>query len=203
MTEVVTSWNVDASADKWKWGYGFLNLRGFEPDALIYYEPNSERLKKQVEGLVEWSIGSRNWIICLSESTIYVRRLFDYVLASYVFTTGNRAIAVDVDDLTEAIDEPDGEKRDIIEHSDLLLINYCDPANPELKWKKGAIANILHRRKYREYATMFNLFVRSIPEKIDSHTALEITTGIVDIFGYTTYELFSDVNSKRVVITGD
>jgi len=203
MIDVVPSWEVDSSADRWQWGYGFLNLRGFEQDSFIYYSPHTDHLKKQIESLVQWTTGSRNWIICISESTIYMRKLFDYVLASYVFTTGKRAIAVDVDDLTEAINDPEGDKRDIIEYADLLLINYCDPANPELKWKKGAIANILHRRKYRGHATVFNMFVRSIPAKIDAKKALGISAGIVDIFGYTAFELFSDDNSKRVVITGD
>ena len=129
-----------------------------------------------------------------------MRQLFDFVLASYVFTTGQRAIAVDVDDLTEAVDNPEGDKRDIIEFAELLLVNYCDPNNPHLKWKKGAISNIFHRRKYNRYATMFNLFVREIPDKMDSSRAIQLTKGVVDVFGDTSYELFTDVNSKRVVI---
>lgn len=200
MNKVANSWAVDFNAERWKWGIGFLSLRGFETDAFIYQEPDSKKLQKQIDYLVEWSMGSRNWIICISESSVYVRLLFDFVLASYVFTTGDRAIAVDVDDLTEAVDDPDGEKRDIIEHADLLLVNYCDPNNPHLKWKKGAISNILHRRKYKRLATMFNLFVRDLPDKMDSTKAIDLTRGIVDIFGDTTYELFTDVNSKRVVV---
>ena len=203
MSKVITSWGIDFNAEKWKWGIGFLSLRGFETDAFIYQEPDNERLKKQIECLVEWSLGSRNWIVTISESSVYVRLLFDFVLASYVFTTGHRAIAVDVDDLTEAVDNPDGEKRDIIEYAELLLVNYCDPNNPHLKWKKGAISNILHRRKYNRYSTMFNLFVREIPDKMDSSKAMSISKGIVDVFGDTAYELFTDVNSKRVVVRDD
>lgn len=199
----MTSWRADPASDKWKWGYGFLCLRGFEVNSFIYFEPKNERMAGQVEHLVEWSIGNRNWIVCISESTTYVRRLFDYVLASYVFTTGDRAIAVDVDDLIEAADDPEGEKRDIIEYADLLLINYCDPNNPQLKWKRGSIVNILHRRKHKELATMFNLFVREIPNKMDSAMAMQLTRGIVDVFGETAYELFTDRYSKRVVVRGE
>ena len=200
MNKVITSWEIERHIDKWQWGIGFLGLRGFDVNAMVYYEPTSDRLKRQVECLVDWSLGSRNWIVCISQSSSYVRTLFDFVLASYVFTTGDRAIAVDVDDLTEAIDNPDGDKRDIIEFAELLLINYCDPNNPHLKWKKGAIANILHRRKYRRFSTMFNLFVRKVPDKMNSSKAVELTKGVVDIFGDTVYELFTDKNSKRVVI---
>lgn len=200
MSNVVVSWEVDPRADRWKWGFGFLNLRGFERSSLIYDVPENDRLRGQIECLVDWSTGSRNWIVCISQSSAYVRTLFDFVLASYVFTTGNRAIAVDVDDLTQAVDDPDGDKRDIIEFAELLLINYCDPNNPHLKWKKGAIANILHRRKHRRFATMFNLFVREIPKKMDSNKAMALARGIVDVFGDTAYELFTDVNSKRVVL---
>ena len=200
MNKVVTSWEVDPRADKWKWGHGFLSMRGFESGSVIYLEPKKERVKNQIERLVEWSLGSRNWIVCISESTTYVRRLFDYVLACYVFTTEDRAISVDVDDLIIAANDPEGEKRDIIEHANLLLINYCDPNNPQLGWRRGSIVNILHRRKHKGLATMFNLFVREIPKKMDSSKALELTRGIVDVFGGTAYELFTDKNSKRVVI---
>jgi len=203
MSKVITSWEVDFNAERWKWGIGFLSLRGFHTDAFVYQEPDSERLRKQVECLVEWSMGSRNWIVCISKSSVYIRLLFDFVLASYVFSTGKRAIAVDVDDLIHAVDNPDGEKRDIIEFAELLLVNYCDPNNPQLRWRKGAIANVLHRRKYNRYATMFNLFVREILERMDSNRAIDLTKGIVDVFGDTAYELFTDINSKRVVVRDD
>lgn len=200
MNQVVNSWEIDLNADRWKWGIGFLTLRGFDPNAYIYNQPDSERLSNQVKYLVDWCMGSRNWIVCISQSSTYVRNLFEYVLASYVFTTGNRAIAVDVDDLIEAVDNPEGEKRDIIEFAELLLINYCDPSNTHLKFKRGGIANILHRRKHRRFATVFNLFVKKIPDKMNSSTALSLSRGITDVFGDSTFELFTDTNSKRVVV---
>jgi hypothetical protein len=132
-----------------------------------------------------------------------MRMLFGYVLASYVFTTKERAIAVDVDDLTNAVDEPEGYKRDIIEYADLLLINYCDPDNPHLKWKKGAISNILQRRKYYKLSTVMSLFVRNLPSKMDSRAALKYTEMVMDIFGESSYELFTDPHSKRVVVRSE
>lgn len=200
MIEVKKPWEVDRTADRYKWGVGYLEQRLLPSE--IYGEPE-EKLARQMHCMVKWSLGSRNWIVCLCDSTSYVRTLFGYVLASYVFTTKERAIAVDVDDLTSAIDEPDGEKRDIIEHADLLLVNYCDPDNPQLKWKKGAISNILHRRKYRKLATTVNVFVRNIPEKMDSAKALKLSESIIEMFGETSYELFTSEDSKRVVIRPD
>lgn len=196
--EVYHPWSIDPTADRWKWGVGYLEQRQLPKGVL--YRPDDDRLIKQVECLVEWALGSRGWIVCICDSTSYIRTLYGYVLASYVLSTSERAIAVDVDDLTEAVDEPDGEKRDIIEFADLLLVNYCDPNNPHLKWKKGAIANIFQRRKYNQLATMVNLFVRNIPEKMDSTKALEFTEALIDIFGETIYELFTAQDSKRVVI---
>jgi hypothetical protein len=198
MIQVNHPWDIDRTSAKFKWGIGYLEQRLLPPE--IFGRPHNERLIKQVECLVEWSLGSRDWIVCISDSTSYVRTLFGYVLASYVFTTKERAVAVDVDDLTTAIDDPEGEKRDIIEHADLLLINHCDPNNPHLKWKKGAIANILQRRKYRKLSTIINVFVRNIPEKMDSAKALKFAEAIIDTFGETSYELFTAQDSKRVVI---
>lgn len=198
--EVQYPWDVDRTADRNKWGVGYLEQRLLPPD--IYGKPD-DRLARQMHCIVEWTLGSRNWIVCICESTSYIRTLFGYVLASYVFTTKERAIAVDVDDLTSAIEEPDGEKRDIIEHADLLLVNYCDPANPQLKWKKGAISNILHRRKYRKLATVVDVFVRNIPSKMDSAKALKMSESIIEMFGETSYELFTSQDSKRVIIRPD
>ena len=201
MTRVRFPWEVDRQADRFKWGTGYLEQRSVPP--VIYGRPKNGKLVKQIECLVEWSLGSRNWIVCICESSSYMRTLFGYVLASYVFTTKERAIAVDVDDLTTAVDEPDGEKRDIIEHADLLLINYCDPANPQLKWKRGAIANILQRRKYKGLATIVSVFVRNVPEKMDSAKALQFAESIIEMFGETSYELFTAQDSKRVVVRPD
>ena len=200
MKQVQCPWNVDRTADRFKWGVGYLDQR-LLPSG-IYGQPD-DKLAKQVECIVEWTLGSRNWIVCICDSTSYIRVLFGYVLASYVFTTGERAIAVDVDYLTNAVDEPEGEGRDIIEHADLLLVNYCDPANPQLKWKRGAIANILHRRKYNKLSTIVNVFVRNIPEKMDSAKALKLSETIIEMFGETSYELFISQDSKRVVVRPD
>ena len=200
MIPIQCPWNVDRTADRFRWGVGYLEQRLLPPE--VYGRPD-DRLAKQVECIVEWSLGSRNWIVCICDSTSYMRVLFGYVLASYVFTTGERAIAVDVDDLTNAVDEPEGEKRDIIEHADLLLINYCDPANPQLKWKRGSIANILQRRKYNRLSTIVNVFVRNIPEKMDSTKALKLSEAIIEMFGETSYELFISQDSKRVIVRPD
>jgi hypothetical protein len=196
--EVKYPWEVDRHSDKYRWGVGYLEQR-LLPSG-IYFRPKEPKMVDQIRYIVEWSLGNRNWMVCICNSTSYIRNLFGYVLASYVFTTNERAIAVDVDDLTSAVDDPDGEKRDIIEYADLLLINYCDPANPQLKWKKGAIANILQRRKYRGLSTIANVFIRNIPEKMDKKKALKFTETLIEMFGETCYELFTSDDSKRVVI---
>jgi hypothetical protein len=198
--DVKYPWDVDKTAERYKWGAGYLEQRLLPLE--IYGKPE-DRLVRQMQLIVEWSLGSRNWIVCLCDSASYLRTLFGYVLASYVFTTGERAISVDVDDLTSAVEEPDGEKRDIIEHADLLLVNYCDPDNPQLKWKKGAISNILHRRKYNKLSTIVGVFVRNIPSKMDSAKALKLSESIIEMFGETSYELFIAQDSKRVVIRTD
>lgn len=196
--EVLYPWEVDRASARYTWAAGYIEQRKVSPQ--VYLRPKDEKLVQQIGCIVEWTLGSRNWIICLCNSTGYVRSLFGYVLASYVFTTQNRAISVDVDDLTSAIDDPDGYKRDIIEYADLLLVNYCDPDNPHLKWKKGAIANILQRRKYKKLSTVVNVFVRNIPDKMDSAKALRMSARVTDMFGETSYELFTDQDSKRVLI---
>jgi hypothetical protein len=199
--EVKYPWSIDRNADRYKWGVGYLEQRLVSLD--VYGRPRGDRMISQISSIVEWSLGNRNWMICLCESTSYMRSLFGYVLASYVFTTHERAIAVDVDDLLMAVEEPDGEMRDIIEFANLLLINYCDPANPHLKWKKGAIANILHRRKYNKLATVVNVFIRNIPDKMDEAKALSLSQSIIEMFGETCYELFTSEDSKRVVVRPD
>jgi hypothetical protein len=129
-----------------------------------------------------------------------MRELFSFVLCSYVFTTQSRAVIVDIDDLIIAADDIEGEKRDIIEYADLLMINHCDPDHPRLKFCKGAICNILYRRRQRDLATILSLYVKSIPKKTNSSDARDMAKRIVDIFGDSSYNLFTDERSKRVVV---
>lgn len=200
MIDVVLPWEVNIAADKWKWSVGYLSLRGCDIRSDVYRQPTTGKSITRIEKLVEYSLGSRNWIVCVCDSTIYMRSLFSYVMASYIFTTNERAIIVDVDDLIQAVDEPDGELRDIIEFAELLMVCYCDPHNPQLKFKRGAVASIFHRRKQRRLATMVDLFVGSIPDPITEEKRVSTIMRLTDSFGESVHELFTGPTSKHVIV---
>ena len=91
MIEIKYPWEVDRAADRFKWGVGYLEQRSLPLG--IYLKPDDDRLVNQIKCIVEWTLGSRNWMVCICSSTSYMRTLFGYVLATYVFTTKERAIA--------------------------------------------------------------------------------------------------------------
>lgn len=198
--EVIHPYDIGKSPEKWGWAIGYLGMRGFDIHSFVYKTPEDDRVKKQIDCLTKWAYGSRNWLVCLCESPSYMRTLFAYVMSSYVFTTGNRAIMCDVDDLLEAVEDLQGDKRDIIEHADLLLISYADPSNQHLKWRKGSIANILQRRKFRRLSTFMDIFVPSIPKSIDEVERFNLSKAIVDSFGESVFELFTGDSAKNVVV---
>lgn len=199
--EIVHPWDVETTADRWKWAVGYLSLRGVDPYSKIYGKPKGEdRLISQIDCIVRTTLGSRNWALCMCESSAYIRNLYSYVMATYVFTTGERACIADADDLIVAADQPDSNIRDIIEYADLLLICHCEPEYPQFKWKKAAIANILHRRKFRKLSTIIEVFTTHIPTPLPKSERKAIAKTVSDSFGASVYDLFTGENHKHLIV---
>lgn len=200
--EIIHPWDVNTTADRWKWAIGYLSLRGIDPFSKVYEAPKegSERFVAQIDCVVRSSLGSRCWIICMCESSAYIRNLYSFAMATYVFTTGERACIADADDLIHAVDNPDSNTRDIIEYADLLLVCHCDPEYPGLKFKKAAIANILHRRKFRKLSTVVEVFTPIIPSPISKTDRTNLAKTLTDSFGETTYDLFTGRTHKHLIV---
>lgn len=199
--EIVHPWDVETTADRWKWAVGYLSLRGIDPFSVVYGKPeDKERFVSQIDCLVRTSLGSRNWALCMCESSAYVRNLYSFVMATYVFTTGERACMADADDLIMAADDPQSNIRDIIEFADLLLVCHCEPEYPQFKWKKAAIANILHRRKFRNLSTIVEVFTPTIPSPLSKAERKGIAKSITDSFGASVHDLFTGRDHKHLIV---
>jgi len=201
LVDIVHPWDVDAIADRWKWAVGYLSLRGIDPNSSFYKKPKGrDRLISQIDCMVRTSLGSRNWAVCMCESTAYMRTLFFYVMATYVFTTGERAYVADAEDLILSVDDHDSNTRDIVEFADLLMICHCEPEYPAFKWKRAAIANILHRRKFRKLSTFVDLFAPTIPDPLPKKERIGIAKRITDSFGASVYDLYEGDESKHLIV---
>jgi hypothetical protein len=184
-------------ADKWVWHMGFLTSKN-APD-YIWEEPESSKVKNQIKCLTEYALGSRRWVICLCESSAYMRSLYPYVMATYVLTTSDRAIIADVDDLIVATDDHTGVMRDTIEYSNLLLIPYADPNNSLLKYRRGTITNIMQRRKANKRATVVDLYINDL-RGVNAKGRFKHCLKLVDSFGQPVFELFTGDEAKHVVV---
>lgn len=205
--QVLSPWKLasqDMNADRWRWAYGYLSNRGIDPNCEYFLKPSTGTpLETQVDKLVKFSQCSRNWVTFLCESPTYMRTLFNYTLVSYVFSTNERALVVDAEDLIESADDVDGELRDLVEYVNLLMICYVDSDHSQFRWKRATVANILQRRKMRKLSTFLEVFVPSLEDPLPSEKRLKYTMSMVDSFGAHAYELFTGSNAKNVVVRHD
>ena len=197
-------WNVreeDRGADKWRWAYGYLTNRGVDLTSDFYRQPSSiTPLEKQTEKLVRFAKCKRNWVTLLCESPTYMRTLFGYTMTSFVFSTKERALVVDADDLIECVEDPQGDKRDLIEYVDLLMICHVAADHVQFKWKRSSIANILQRRKVRKLSTFLEIFVPTLANPLPDKARVSSTMSMIDSFGTHAYELFTGGRSKNVIV---
>jgi hypothetical protein len=129
-----------------------------------------------------------------------MRSLYNYTLVAYAFTTNERALVVDADDLIASVDDPNGELRDMVEYVDLLMICFIDSTHSQFKWKRASVANILQRRKMRKLSTFLEVFVPTLEDPLPADSRVKHCMGIVDSFGAPVYELFTGNTSKNVIV---
>lgn len=195
--EVIFPWAIERQAEKWQWAIGFFNVKGIS--ATVWSVPKNSKVVNQIEKLTLWTLGSRNFILCMSESPSYMRSLYPYVFSTFVCTTGERAEIADIADILEAVDNPDGEKMDAIEYADLLIVPYCDPDNRELKFRRGAVANLFQRRKQRGRSTITDLFIERMTFKPESYE--QYSRNLIHSFGPVVKELFQGDHAKMVGVS--
>lgn len=192
--EVVFPWTINREAEKWQWAIGFFNLKGIPSS--VWSVPKNPKVMSQIEKLTLWSLGSRNFILCMCQSPSYMRSLYPFVFSTFVCTTGERAEIADIQDIVEAVDNPDGDKMDAIEYADLLIVPYCDPDNRELKFRRGAIANFLQRRKQYGRSTITDLFIENM--KFSPKNYEVYAKNLIHSFGPVVKELFQGDRAKLV-----
>lgn len=200
MGEVILPWEIDPAADRWLWEKSYIDSRQF-PES-VWAEPDSDHMVAQIVKLVDWLRGSRNWIVGVSQSPKYMRKLYSYLAPTWICTTGGRAAIVDVDKVLREITDPDSPLSDTIEYSDLIIIPYCDPAHPGLMYKRGALSSVLQRRKERNRPTLTDVYVRKYEQSgMDQEQTLNAHAKILmDAYGEVTYDLFSGHGAKYVKV---
>jgi hypothetical protein len=196
MDNITFPWDVDESSP------AFFNLSSTVamlglPES-VWRRPSSKIAVDQIESLMKFLTGPRSWVLCFCSSPSYLRELYIWLSAAWVCTTGSRVCIADVDYLIDAILHSE-EKRDTIEHSDLLILPYIDPSHSFLPRLKGAIASILQRRKIRRLPTITDLFIKNSAQL--EKTFLEESERLSDVFGDIVSELFSGTNAKYISVS--
>lgn len=195
---VVLPWEIDPKASKWQWAVGFVSTRSLY-DRRVWREPSDDLVASQVEKMIHFLRGSRNWVLCFSSSPSYMRRLYQYVLAAWACTTGDRAEVVDIQDLITLIFERDDERKEAVERADLLILPYASPDQVGLQAARGSISNLLMRRKAANLPTITDVFTRDRPK--GKAWYINESKAVADVFGQLAYDLFNGDSTKFVYVS--
>lgn len=195
---VILPWEIDPKASKWQWAVGFVSTRSLY-DRRVWREPTDDLVASQIEKMVHFLRGSRNWVLCFSSSPSYMRRLYQYVLASWACTTGDRAEVVDIQDLISIIFERNEERREAVECANLLILPYASPDQVGLQAARGSISNLLMRRKAANLPTITDVFIRDRPK--GKAWYINESKAVADVFGQLAYDLFNGDSTKFVYVS--
>lgn len=198
LNPIVLPWEIDPKASKWQWAVGFVSTRRFY-DRNVWRDPCDEDISTQVEKMVNFLRGSRNWVLCFSNSPSYMRKLYQYVLAAWACTTGDRAEVADIQDLISIVFDRDEERREAVECANLLILPYSAPSQVGLQAARGTISNLLMRRKAANLPTVTDIFTVDRPKGKSWY--INESKAVVDTFGQLAYDLFNGDSTKFVYVS--
>ena len=159
-----------------------------------YLKQPSEHTENQVQRLLEYLMGPRNFILLLSQNSAYVWELYYYLVSAWVTSTNKGFYILDIKEFDTTYANEIVPK---IEAASLLVIPSCDPQAFDLRKKRGILGNILSHRKARHKPFITDFFFKKLPQ--DSKIPQEIQP-ISNIFGESSVPLFLSPNSNSKIV---
>lgn len=195
MSDMIRSWEIVPEAPKYRWGTQI--LQETSPD-FVWEEP-SDRMVSQLERIFHFLNSDRNWVVCFCQSPLYMRTIYAYLSAIWVYSTGTVASTVDLTDIVDmAIKNP--EKLDELGRMDLLILPYGGAPAQALQRVRGRIASVLQYRRLHSKPTVMDIQVAHLPRGLD-----DVSEGLMvveDIFGKVISDLLINGNTKYVAVQG-
>jgi hypothetical protein len=200
--EPIMPWDIDTSSEKWLWAVNYITTRSFYKGS-VWGAPKEQKTADQIKRIVQWSLGTRNFILCFSPSPLYMRKLYMYVTASWTLTTGGRAEIADIDDLQNIMYDKfkHPEKREALQEADLLCLPYAERGHSGLNSIRGSVSNMLMKRRTLNKSTIVDLFVGKRPVVLNEDWFIPNSKRIIDNFGELAYDLFYGENAKYAYVS--
>ncbi len=202
---IVLPWDKTKLKDdsRLEWSISFLKDRNIP--SFVYLEPPAKTAER-VRFLTEQVCAKRKkWVVCFGSDTTYVSKLFYYVVASFVLTTGLSAEITTPKKLVDfAFNFGDNMQFGISAHPfeacGLLIIPYFDPMYPGYQKARPRITELLQERKLRGKPYIIGIFVPGVlPTNLEGLS--KYTPALLDIVGYEAQSLFEDGRTKSVTVT--
>jgi len=127
-----------------------------------------------------------------------MREMYICFTATWVCSNDKRFCIADIDYLVSAF-YGDEEKRDNLEHTDLLIIPYVDRSNMSVVKIKGFVLSMLQRRKVKRLATVYDIYTKKNISSVDDCVA--VSKDMLDTLGEMALELFVGNKAKYVYIS--
>ena len=182
--------------------WSILFLQGKTPQ-FVYEKPPEKTIERVY--LITKHLCANKWVVCFGNNTIYMDKLFHYVVAAFVLTTKNKAEITTPKKLIEYAFNISGDEIQFtsipppFEHCRLLVIPYFDPMYPGYQKARPKIEMLLHKKKMNDAPCLFGIYVpHHLPADLKS---AEKHMGVLsDIIGKSAGSLFGKEETVFVAV---
>ena len=201
--KIVKSWEMDTEVSAYKWALYYLKDRKISP---FIFEKPSSLMGDRVEFLINQVCAkNRKWIICFSDSVTYIRKLYAYVAATFVLSTNLNA---EIKSPRELVEFAFG-KQSFLQAADELSIQTCsllmfpcfEATYPGYLKARPKIIELLLDRKIQKKPFIFSLHSEKLPK--NKEDIPKFSASLADFFGKPARDLFSDNETKFVILRGE
>lgn len=146
---------------------------------LQYLQKPSEVEEKQVKAVCEYLLGSRNFMLLVSQDTSHTMSIYFWLCGVWAATT-QKSFEIVVPTNLDPFDNEYQAQLKKMKSCELLILPYTDPTDYSLRRTKNALGGVLSERKARHKPTIMDVFSRKNP---DSNDLKELVDSLIPVFG--------------------
>lgn len=189
------SWSKAALQQDLQWAIAALRSNDL-PDSV--FKPPAKMIQKQVETLFEFLLSTRNWVLCFCKNHLYMLRLYEYLVSTWLLSTGEFYSMVDIEALLSALSYQSSEDAEFYESTQLLVL-LGGTKTPRIEKMGPSISSILQKRRFRRLPTITHVLTNSLPKsKEECRVHCKALSSLYGPYGES---LFSGGNSRFVTVS--
>lgn len=195
--EIIFPWNADSENPRHVWAKGCLSLRNYRDS--VRNIPSDKKIE-QIKSIVQCANRKekrKNWCFCFSESQIYMRELYPYIAAAWIYTKRQPADIMEISDLIGILFTKDEEQKiKKIEHiinTGLLIIPNIGNAIVSNKNLQNQLYSLLAQRKVKRKPV-----ITDSVDVVGVRGALKSIKVIIETLGQSGMDLFTTATSTYI-----